>query len=276
MDSLPVSMLVDAQSLLRCFDNSSVRVIDCWRPESYKRAHIPGAVHITHDYWLKQPAADGGTRGAFLLEDKELASLFGSLGVSGEHHVVLYDDNGGRAAARVWWILRYLGHQRVSVLNGGWHAWLDADGPVSYSPPDIEQAEFPMHIQPSRLATYDDVLQAIGSDVQLLDTRSAAEWAGTDFHGNRRAGHIPSAKHLEWNRLITEERPWMFRAPEEILATAQSAGVDPEQPVLTYCQGGVRAAHVAFALELAGFAGVGVYDASMQEWANRSDTELDR
>src|SRR5262245_28644511 len=103
MNLQSIAPLIDSQSLLKDDSFRSKLVVDCWRSDSYERAHIPGAVHITYDYWLKQAAADGGKRGTLLLDNDSLASLFGSLGIDTDRHVVLYDDNGGRAATRVWW-----------------------------------------------------------------------------------------------------------------------------------------------------------------------------
>jgi thiosulfate/3-mercaptopyruvate sulfurtransferase len=270
---LSSAALIQPADLLNSMDDPSLQVVDCWRSDAYARAHIPDAVHIGRDYWLKQPAPDGGPRGRFLEDEETLSDLFGSLGIEAGRTAVVYDDNGGRAAARIWWVLHYLGHENVLVLDGGWHGWMDAGGAVSYEVPAIRPARFQANLQPQRLATDREVLEATSGTAQLVDVRSAAEWDGSDLHGNRRGGHIPSATRLEWSDLLTAERPWHFRSPEEILATVRAAGIDPRRPIITYCQGGVRAAHAAFALELAGCP-VRVYDASMEEWANRTDTEL--
>lgn len=268
-------LLVDAAWLSERLGEGSLMALDCWRAAAYERAHIPGAVHIGHDYWLKQPDVDGDPRGCLLLPAEELRDLFGGLGVSENRHVVMYDDNGGRAATRVWWVLRYLGHPRVSVLDGGWHAWIDGGGAASYGEPDVQRVEFAGTPQPRRLATLADVQEAASSGcAQLIDARAPDEWRGTDPHGNRRGGHIPTAQHLEWSELISAGPPWRFRPPGEVRRRLDDAGIDSGSPIITYCQGGVRAAHVAFALERAGCPEVRVYDGSMKEWANRDDTEL--
>ena len=252
-----------------------VLALDCWRPEAYERAHIPGAIHIGRDYWLKERDPSGGPRGIDLASAPDLADHFSHLGVDDDRHVITYDDNGGRAAARVWWILRYLGHERVSVLDGGWHAWLEANGGVSYVSPQLTPREFKVRVDRGRISDLSDVQAAlVNGSAQLVDTRSREEWDGTDPHGNARAGRIPSAINLEWSSLVAAERPWTFKGEAEIANQAERAGLDIHRPIITYCQGGVRAAHVAFALELAGAPAVSVYERSMAEWANSAVTEM--
>lgn len=269
--------LVDVLTARKLLDDRDTVVVDCWRADAYDRIHIAGAIHLDHDYWLKQPTADGGPRGVSLLPVRALEDLLGRMGISRDHNVITYDDNGGRAAARVWWILQYLGHRDVAVLDGGWHAWFSCDGPVSYTAEPRPPTHYSSVVDQHRIAEMTDVMSALDGDaVQLVDARSHEEWCGEDSHGNRRAGHLPGAKHLAWNELITSEPPWRFRPAEEIRAAVRSAGIDTGTSIITYCQGGVRAAHLAFALELIGAKDVRVYDGSMAEWANRRDTPLDR
>lgn len=121
-----------------------------------------------------------------------------------------------------------------------------------------------------------DLLKAEHSNpaCQVMDTRTDAEWDGTNDRGNKRAGRVPNAKHLEWLRFVTRDDRRTFLPADELQALLDEAGIARGKPVITYCQGGIRAAHAAFVLTLLGYDNVRVYDGSMREWANREDTPL--
>src|SRR5262249_43010013 len=109
---------------------------------------------------------------------------------------------------------------------------------------------------------------------QVLDVRSDGEWEGTNDRGNRRAGRVPNAHHLEWLRFVSNDDRRVFLPADDLAALLSDAGITPANPVITYCQGGIRAAHAAFVLALLGYDNVRVYDGSMREWANCEDTPL--
>jgi thiosulfate/3-mercaptopyruvate sulfurtransferase len=108
----------------------------------------------------------------------------------------------------------------------------------------------------------------------VLDSRTDGEWEGTNDRGNKRSGRVPNAKHLEWLRFVETDDMRRFLPAEKLQALVDEAGFTRDKPIITYCQGGIRAAHAAFVLELLGYEGVRVYDGSMREWANRDDTPL--
>jgi thiosulfate/3-mercaptopyruvate sulfurtransferase len=180
-------------------------------------------------------------------------------------------------APRLWWVLRYYGHTNARVLNGDWHRWVSEGYPVTDAVPRPDPERFSVETHRERLATLEDVAEASRSgDCQILDTRSIEEYEGTNDRGNLRAGRVPGARHLEWKALVRSEGDHAFRSPDEMQSLVDRAGFDNGSPIITYCQGGIRAAHTAFALELLGYDDVRVYDGSMGEWANREDTPLER
>lgn len=268
--------LVEPQFLAQVRDDPGLVVVDCSKPEAYDRAHITGAVPITNDYWLKEPEDETNPRGVHLMSPQSLGSLMSSLGVADTSLVVGYDDNMGRAAARLWWVLAYLGHPEVRILNGGWHGWIDGNYPISYKHPAIKPAKFTPHAGNGWIAKWEDVLDAANTGrEQVVDVRSDEEWSGEDFHGNNRAGHILGAIHLEWSDLMcADSAPSRFRPIDQIRSIATEAGVDPKKPIITYCQGGIRASHLAFALKSAGYEQVRIYDGSMREWANNDNLPI--
>lgn len=261
--------LVEAPWLSDHLHDTNLLILDCRKSGEYHIGHIPGGVHMPLDYWLKEASPDGSPRGVHLLPEASLEQLMRRLGVANNRLVVVYDDNCCRASARLWWVLRYLGHVHVRVLDGGWNGWLTQGSSVERSHNLVPASRFKAQLEKRRIARFSDVLDAASSGrTQILDARSAEEWSGEDPHGNRRGGHVPGAVHLEWSQLLTKEPPFRFLSVDEIRATIRAAGVDTEKPIITYCQGGIRAAFLAFALELVGCEDVRVYDGSMREWAN--------
>jgi thiosulfate/3-mercaptopyruvate sulfurtransferase len=172
-------------------------------------------------------------------------------------------------------VLKYYGHANAKVLNGGWHRWLTEDRPVTFHATKPAPASFTARPNPDIYATL-DLLNEKHADpaCQVLDTRTDAEWEGTNDRGNKRSGRVPNAKHLEWLRFVETDDSRKFLPAEKLQALIDDAGFTRDRPIITYCQGGIRAAHAAFVLDLLGYEGVRVYDGSMREWANRDDTPL--
>ena len=269
-------LLAEPDWLADHLDDPAVRVVDCAALEAYRRAHIPGAVRLPAHTYLKEAGAREGGAGTFVMPPDEFATLMGGLGVDANTTVVAYDDNNALVAARLWWALAYYGHERAKVLNGGWHRWLTEGRPVTFHATRMRPRAFEARRVPARYASADDLLAERDSpSCTVLDVRSDGEWDGTNARGNRRVGRVPGARHLEWTRLVEQADTRRFLPAEEMRALLDGAGVTEGARVITYCQGGIRAAHTAFALALLGHRDVRVYDGSMYEWANRDDTPLE-
>src|SRR5262249_28496320 len=134
---------------------------------------------------------------------------------------------------------------------------------------------FGARVDPALIARADDILRELGTDTKILDVRSDAEWQGSNTMDHARVGHVPGARHLVWELLLEPDAPHRFKPPDQIRAIAAERGVHPTDRVITVCEVGWRASHTAFALRLAGFGDVRVYDASMREWDNRADLPLE-
>jgi thiosulfate/3-mercaptopyruvate sulfurtransferase len=256
--------------------DDDVVLIDCATVEAYRRAHIPGAVHLTTHFYIKEEGPAGAEHGTFVMPPGQFETLMGGLGVSSNTTVVTYDDNNALVAARLWWVLRYYGHDNAQVLNGGWHRWLTEGRPVTFHATRPAAGDFKarMRTDLNADATY---LKAKHSDpgCQVLDTRTDGEWTGANARGNARVGHVPGAAHLEWVNFVAKDDSRRFLPAGELQALLDGAGIGRDRPVITYCQGGIRAAHAAFVLHLLGYDDVRVYDGSMRDWANREDTPLE-
>jgi thiosulfate/3-mercaptopyruvate sulfurtransferase len=159
----------------------------------------------------------------------------GRLGVDGETHVVGYDSFGGLYAARLWWVLGYYGHDRASVLNGGWNEWFRERRPMTRDRVRRPERRFDARPRRDWIALADDVAAGIGRPGRrVLDVRSDAEWTGENPRGTKRGGHVPGAAHYEWLRALTRDERMVFRDPDEIRAELAALGVTPDQEVVTY------------------------------------------
>lgn len=268
-------LLVDTDWLAARAGDLALVIVDCDTPEAYQRAHVPGAVSLNHPMlpepkrYLKDP--DNPT---FILPPDKFAQVMASLGIGESTLVITYDGSRSLYAARMWWCLNYYGHTGVKVLDGGWRKWLAEGRPIS----DVEQkpqasSGFTAKANPAVIAGAEAIMARIGRpDVALLDVRSDGEWTGENTRGNQRSGHMPGAVHLEWTNYVDERGS--FKPPEELRRMLEEQGITPDREVIPYCQGGIRAAHALFTLNLLGYERVRNYDGSFRDWGNRYDTPI--
>jgi thiosulfate/3-mercaptopyruvate sulfurtransferase len=244
-------------------------LLDLRPPEAYTAGHIPGAVHL--DLWgVSLIDTDPAPLKAFMWMIEHVLALHG---VDAATPIVVYDEQTGVRAARAFWFLEYFGHRAVRVLDGGFTAWVGAGLPVTTDAPAPPKSEWTGTREDAALATWRDVRRALGRrDVVILDTRTDGEYFGTTIRAAR-GGAIPGAVHIEWTRNLTREGD--FKPAAELTKMYRDAGVTPDREVITYCQGGYRAAHSYLALRLLGYPHVRNYVGSWKEWGDREDLPLE-
>ena len=235
--------------------------------DEYDAGHIPGAVYVD---WTRDITDPDDAVPVQIAPPERFAAWAGSVGISDDTHVVLYDHKGHIFATRLWWAFRYYGHDRVSVLNGGWAAWTAEGCPTTTDVPQIVPAIFTPHPRPALRVTADEVA-AISQDhaALLIDARAADQYRGDVVRGGR-GGHIPGATNLNAATLL-DPITGKWRSDDELAAMLREAGVDGTQPVVAYCGGGVNATGVLFALHRTGHPDGANYDGSWNEWGPRTD-----
>jgi thiosulfate/3-mercaptopyruvate sulfurtransferase len=271
-------LLVTAEELAKHLDDPSWVVFDTRHEltapgagrEHYAEGHIPGAYFLDTDEDLAGPKT--GSNGRHPLPDMQaFAARINQCGVTPSTQVVAYDDLGGNFAVRLWWMLRWLGHERVALLDGGWPLWLRERRPVSKEVTAPRAGSF---VPKPRLGATVDVhfVERFSEDpaAMLIDARAAARYSGANETIDPVAGHIPGAINRFWQRNL--EPDGRFKDPAELREEWLDLLGDADvEKTVHMCGSGVTACHNLFALELAGLGQGRLYAGSWSEWcADRS------
>jgi thiosulfate/3-mercaptopyruvate sulfurtransferase len=251
----------------------TVRVIDCRfdlaKPSAgeaaYAASHIPGAVYAHLDRDLSSPITPNSGRHPMPAPD-ELAAKLGSWGIDSQTQVVAYDADNGVFASRLWWLLRWLGHERVAVLNGGFKAWQHAGLPVT----DATTSHPPKHFagQPRNelwISAADVAARVHEPKWRVLDARAPERYRGEVEPMDAIAGHVPGAVNHPFALNLNASA--QFLSADELRARyTQVSGGAPSNQVIAMCGSGVTACHNLLAMEVAGLHGAKLYAGSWSEW----------
>jgi thiosulfate/3-mercaptopyruvate sulfurtransferase len=243
--------------------------------EEYDEAHIPGAVYVD---WTRDITDPADPVPAQVAPPGRFAKLMSSLGIDEAARVVVYDHAGGQFATRLWWALTYYGHDRVSVLDGGWKKWISENLPTTAEAPAPDATTFTPRLRAGwRVGAEEVHLASRKGDALILDARDEGQYTGKIVRGRGRGGRIPNARHLHADTLMDPKRETL-RPVEDLAEKLRQAGVpeNKDQPIVAYCNGGVAATVPLFALHQLGYKNLANYDGSWNEWGMREDLPADR
>jgi len=266
-------LVIEPGELAQHLNAPKLLVIDLSSSENYQRGHIPGAIHMDASKLLcgSSPVPNK------LPSEAQLSTLFSSLGITENHHVVVYDDQMGPLAGRMIWTLNCCGHYHCSFLNGQLPAWLKDGQPLESEPNIPEASEYTVRIDNHCLADIDYILQHLNTDDHtILDVRSAEEYRGEKVINAKKGGHIPGAVNYEWTRALISGDDLRLRPAEEILDELAALGVTPDKTVITHCQTHRRSGLSYLFTKHLGFKKVRCYDGSWFEWGNLPETPVEK
>ncbi len=259
-------LIVEPEELVDHLDQ--VVILDLSREETYSQVHLPGAIHVhpAHTVRGEKPAVGK------LPRLDQLEDLFGNIGYEPTQHIVVYDDEGGGWAGRMIWILDCIGHTSYSYLNGGIHAWLAAEQPVTRDHPTVIPTTPEIEISTQFTATKQDILDALpAQSIQVWDARGPDEHSGQKVV-SMRGGRIPGAINFEWTRGMDQDRNLTIRS--DIAQQLAAIGIDGSKPIVTHCQTHHRSGFTYLVGKSLGF-NIRAYDGSWSEWGNDPDTPIE-
>jgi thiosulfate/3-mercaptopyruvate sulfurtransferase len=263
------SNLVTTDWLEKNSNNADLLLIDMSDGLQYQRFHIPGAINLPY-HIINQ-----NIKGVSLsVGQAQLIKILGQIGMTTSSHVVIYDDTGGLHAARLFWELEQLGHEKVSIVDGGLVKWIRENRPVSAEAPKLKPAKYePAKTGNSATASLESVKKAETNKTVLLDVRSKEEYLGNPKQ--KRSGHIPGARWWEWDQGVNFDGGFVMQDRNKLLSSLANVGLkDKSQEVILYCRSGHRASSAYLTLRELGFDNVRLYDGSMKEYGQHKNLPL--
>jgi thiosulfate/3-mercaptopyruvate sulfurtransferase len=211
----------------------------------------------------------------YLPKPADFAAMMSRAGIGNSTHVVVYDDQGGRLAARLWYVLNAFGHPRVSLVNGGWNRWVAEKRSAAQEVPRVEPVRFVPKETPALSCPSSELLARKPGTV-VLDTRSPEEYRGERLSpGTAKAGRIPGAVNVEWKENVTGPN-LVFKSAAELKQLYERKGITPEKEIVTHCASGGRAAQSLFTLKLLGYPKVRIYYGSFSDYATRPGAPIEK
>jgi thiosulfate/3-mercaptopyruvate sulfurtransferase len=274
--------LVSTEFLAAHLDDPAIRIVDGsfkmpgvtpTAAEDYAKQHIPGAIFFD----INAVADHTNTLPHMLPRPEQFAADMERLGIGDDQRVIVYDSTGLMSAARVWWMLRVFGHNKVAVLDGGLPKWLAEGRPVDAKIPSPSPRRFSASFNGELVRSKAQIRANLASKgEQVLDARAAPRFTGSvaESWPGRRSGRIPGSFNLPYDK-VTDAKTKTVLPAEKLKALFAASGIDLARPVVTSCGSGVTACALAFGLHLLGHPAVAVYDGSWAEWGMPGDTPVE-
>lgn len=265
-------LLIEPAELNDRLDNTdALLIVDVSSPETYRQGHIPGAVHLPPAA-LQHGAPPAPGR---IPEQGRLEEIFSYLGLTPEHQVVAYDDEGGGWAGRLLWTLEAVGHSRYSYLNGGIHAWRAESLPEQTDIVQPQSRPVTLTLDAGPIAEVEDILPRLEDPgFAIWDARSPEEYLGLRS-GSARAGHIPGAVNMDWLELIDRNNAMRLVDLDLLRQRLESLGLTPDKDIVTHCQTHHRSSLSWLVMKILGYPSAKGYHGSWGEWGNREDLPIE-
>jgi thiosulfate/3-mercaptopyruvate sulfurtransferase len=257
-------MLISPNELLKKIGKPDLILVDSRPYKDYSEGHIPGAVNLDFFYYHWSDTSKDGIKSF----EKQMEHLLSFLGVTNNKTVVFYDEVSGMSAARGVWTLMYFSHPNVFMLDGGFKKWKSLSLVTEIKTNGFKPEKFSGKINKDLIVGYEYVNKKIGK-IKLLDARSKDEYDGVTIRAARK-GHIPTAINIDW--ILNIDDDGTMKSHEDL---SKMYNFSKDDEIVTYCQGGYRAANSFVALKILGFKNVKVYLGSWGEWGNRLDLSIE-
>ncbi|MBY7142217.1 sulfurtransferase [Virgibacillus sp. NKC19-3] len=236
----------------------------------YLENHLPGAVYMDLNKDLADRAQKHG--GKHPLPDMDMfTAKIGKIGIDHQTSVVIYDQENDMFAARLWWLLHYLGHEKAYVLDGGYARWVAEGNDVTDEIPILEEKDFHPAVRENQIADIEEVKEKLEENAAvLIDSRAKDRYLGKTEPLYVKAGHIPGARNFFWKDVLTEKGSW--KKKEELQTHFESLPKDKE--IIVSCGSGISACPNVLALKAAGYTNVKLYPGSFSDWISYEENEV--
>jgi thiosulfate/3-mercaptopyruvate sulfurtransferase len=262
-----MNLVISARELHSMLGNRKVLIVDARPFASYSESHIPGAVNIElmQFHWIDT------SRQGIAQFNKQMKILLSNIGVRSDSFIVFYDDVSGASAARGVWLLLYFSHENVAMLDGGLNAWKAESFMTETKTNPFVHSNFRGKANREVLADFMRLSsKKKKSGTVIIDARSEGEYDGSSLRAAK-AGHIPGAINIDWNENLQQD---LFKSTAELKKLYRKVPIDAE--VITYCQGGYRAANTFVVMKMLGYDKVRMYLGSWGEWGNKAELPASR
>ena len=279
-----MNQLIEIEWLKKNLNNPNVRIIDgtLHMPTSglnafevFKEKHIPNAIFVD----LEETSDQKSNLPHMMPDNVCFSKKISLLGINNNDHLVIYDMYGMFSAARIWFMFKAFGHEKVSILNGGFPAWIDSNGEISNQINNLEPTNYKANLNKSLIVNYKEVLDnLLNNKYQIIDARSPDRFSGIseEPRPDMKSGHIPKSKNLYFNDLIDYDTK-KFITKEKIENLIKKVGIDINKDTVCSCGSGVTACILKFALELLNKnKNIKIYDGSWAEWGTKGDSPCEK
>lgn len=273
MDSAKASLFVDAAWLKA--NLSKVVVVDARPEKAFQGGHIPGAASAPWQQFADMRGKPGRPGWGVLLPKDQLEARIGALGIDGRKTVVVYAEPPGWGEdGRFAWMIQMAGVRDVRILDGGYAAWKQAGGETTKADGPAPGQPLAINALDEGLTATTDWIQSRAGRIKIVDSRSKKEFDGATDYKEARGGHLPGAVLIAFESMFNKDNT--VKSTAELKQLFQAAGLKPEDEIVTYCTAGIRSAHMALVMRMAGFGNARNYDASFYEWAGMKQLPLEK